>query len=179
MREIWFVCPGCGEKVRLNCNYPLLREYIGNPPYVACCECEKCGWRSPYGKGRNEDEAMVKALSFLDKLSKRWKEDVRLIEANKLKNVLLQYCENSEISELKKDGIMRAIEIIELQPTFDAKPVIHANWLDATRPDEDDYVESTCSNCLHTDRHHKELSVPYCWCCGAKMDEATEDNPTD
>lgn len=72
----------------------------------------------------------------------------------------------------------RAVALIQSMqsqnPEHTETPVIHAHWTNTTRPDEDDYVERTCSNCLHTDRHYKELSVPYCWYCGAKMDEVVK-----
>lgn len=29
----------------------------------------------------------------------------------------------------------------------------------------------TCSNCLRSDIHAKTVKVPYCWFCGAKMED--------
>ncbi len=177
MREIWFVCPGCGEKVQLKHNYPFPSH--PNTSCVAYCECEKCGWRSPCGKGKNEEEAKLIALRYLNKLAERLEEDVRPIDANALKKALKKYCKRGDIiSEFKSAGIMIAIDEIERQPTFETESVIHAHWVDACIKGE--YF---CSNCCQTAPYSRERNeyykTDYCGLCGAKMDEATEDNPTD
>ena len=53
----------------------------------------------------------------------------------------------------------------------------HGHWVlceDQSKDDVDNgnylYV---CSNCNYSDVHAKTVDVPYCWHCGAKMDEVT------
>lgn len=77
---------------------------------------------------------------------------MRLIDADKLKN------------EFKKSkGLISnfAVEMVDLSPTIDAAPVIHAMW----RPNNDG-TEFMCSCCDNV-----EISkTPYCCYCGSKMD---------
>ena len=59
-------------------------------------------------------------------------------------------------------------QIVELAPTIDAVPVVHAKWIDA-REYCGDYM---CSNC---DALYGTNKFKYCPNCGAKMDLEDED----
>lgn len=54
----------------------------------------------------------------------------------------------------------------------DAEPVKHGKWRYIR--DEENNGLYECSECHHGDIHAKEREVPYCWNCGAKMDEQQE-----
>ena len=65
----------------------------------------------------------------------------------------------------------QAIEyVIDQQPTVD--PVKHGYWTKLTDLD-DDMAIYECSEC-HFQDERKGQKAPYCWSCGAKMDEVTE-----
>lgn len=55
-------------------------------------------------------------------------------------------------------------------PTIEAEPVKHGRWIEETEPDENGNVISMCNQCYHTDEHCKNIKIPYCWYCGARMD---------
>lgn len=76
----------------------------------------------------------------------------------------------------KQDGsadytIYHFEEWLEQQPTIEAKPVVHAHWLEQII---DGGQELMCSNCgeyaLMNDEFYSEFSK-YCPYCGAQMDE--------
>lgn len=46
-----------------------------------------------------------------------------------------------------------------------------AYWIQESEPDDNDNVQCQCSNCYHGDLHAIGAKVPYCWYCGAKMEE--------
>lgn len=60
-------------------------------------------------------------------------------------------------------------------PTIEAEPIRHGHWIERTKVHPDLLNESTynytCSNCGYWDTHGANVEVPYCWHCGAKMDE--------
>lgn len=64
----------------------------------------------------------------------------------------------------------------------DTQEVKHGHWIKRTKVNLDLLNESTynyeCSNCGHWDTHGANVEVPYCWHCGAKMDEISNDNET-
>ena len=51
----------------------------------------------------------------------------------------------------------------------------HGHWIERTKvyPDllNDTTYNYECSNCGYWDQHGAKVEVPYCWHCGAKMDE--------
>jgi len=60
-------------------------------------------------------------------------------------------------------------ELINRQPTIDAVPVVHGEWIDMQPPDADGNVQCWCSVCGAGELHAENQVVPYCWKCGAKM----------
>ena len=65
--------------------------------------------------------------------------------------------------------IMRKIRQL---PTIDAEPVVHGHWIDQDSDCEDWHIHQyECSKCGMGDQHNPNINVPYCWFCGAKMDE--------
>ena len=67
-------------------------------------------------------------------------------------------------------------EEIKRLPTVDI--VRHGHWIERSKVYPDFPYDSTynyeCSNCGYMDTHGADVEVPYCWHCGAKMDEVTE-----
>lgn len=61
-------------------------------------------------------------------------------------------------------------EIVYDAPTIDAVPVRHGKWKLIRMEDNGDGFY-TCSNCDRGDIHSPLVNVPYCWYCGARMDE--------
>ena len=75
--------------------------------------------------------------------------------------------------------VMVAIrEIIENVPAIDAVPVVHARWIYSGDMDLDGNSQGYCSRCGAGDKHRADLKnfVPYCWKCGARMDEKEDTN---
>lgn len=65
-----------------------------------------------------------------------------------------------------------AAEIIDRQPIIDPESLrLKAHWIYAGRTDEDGNLACRCSRCEHGDRHSPGITVPYCWFCGAKMED--------
>lgn len=66
---------------------------------------------------------------------------------------------------------MKGVVIINQFPTVEAKPVVHAHWIEQII---DGGQELMCSNCgeyaLMNDEFYSEFSK-YCPYCGAQMDE--------
>lgn len=89
---------------------------------------------------------------------------VRLIDADAL------------IACLQKDPLYPLVErygmsgVIDAQPTVDAVPVKHGKW-NLIRMEDNGDGFYTCSNCDRGDIHSPLVTVPYCWYCGARMDE--------
>lgn len=71
--------------------------------------------------------------------------------------------------------------LIDAAPTIDAKPVKKGIWLRDSEPyagpDEHGCMRYFCSKCDCCDEHKVGIKVPYCWNCGAEMeDEEDEKN---
>lgn len=64
---------------------------------------------------------------------------------------------------------------IESAETVEAEPVRHGHWekLHKTYGEDVDCgdYDWRCSECGKVDCHNIKVEVPYCWHCGAKMDE--------
>ena len=76
-------------------------------------------------------------------------------------------------AELK--GISKAWKKIKnLPPAQDAVPVMHGHWIETGESDDAGNKYYSCSCCHAGENHHPKVMVPYCWKCGAKMDEVTE-----
>ena len=55
-----------------------------------------------------------------------------------------------------------------------ADAIKHGHWEKLAEADADGNVWYSCSICNRGDLHAEEAVVPYCWYCGAKMDEVEE-----
>lgn len=66
-------------------------------------------------------------------------------------------------------------KIIEKLPAADVAPVIYAKWKFVAGPDEDNNLQFICDNCGAGDVHAADVTVPYCWKCGARMDGGDEE----
>lgn len=59
---------------------------------------------------------------------------------------------------------------IEAAPAADVAEVVHGRWIDSGENDADGNGKFRCSVCGSQDRHVRDIEVPHCWFCGAKMD---------
>jgi DNA-directed RNA polymerase subunit RPC12/RpoP len=93
---------------------------------------------------------------------------MRLIDAEALKkeigifiNIAQTYHENRAYKAV--------LHRIDVAPTIEAKPVVHAHW-------EPENYYYRCSNCEETAFWDldEDSSYAYCPWCGARMDEVTE-----
>lgn len=76
---------------------------------------------------------------------------------------------NSTYESAMKDMLRFFITLIDNQTTI--KPEVRrGKWIEETEPDENGNVIAMCNQCYHTDEHCKNIKIPYCWYCGAKMD---------
>ena len=67
-------------------------------------------------------------------------------------------------------------EDIDAAPTIDPESLrLKAHWIYDGKIDEDENLVCRCSRCEHGDRHSPGITVPYCWFCGAKMEEKTDE----
>ena len=64
---------------------------------------------------------------------------------------------------------MDMIEIIENYPT--AEECKHGHWVQVSDWDKNGQAHFDCSVCGAGDVHADDAEVPYCWHCGAVMDE--------
>ena len=57
--------------------------------------------------------------------------------------------------------------------------VRYGHWIERTKVYPALFTDSTyiyeCSNCGYMDTHGANVEVPYCWHCGAKMDEVRDE----
>lgn len=90
-------------------------------------------------------------------------------------------CARCDLAMEKADvlaALNLAIECVQTITSQDLVKVVHAHWV---RPAHD-YEHPYCSHCKNPAIRYPFMGhyMPdYCPKCGAKMDEATEDNPTD
>lgn len=92
------------------------------------------------------------------------------------KNAVMEaYCKDCPVEDCK-DYCVDVQWIFEL-PAADVAPVIHAHWRDlGEKPDEYGNHLYECSNCMLGDFHDPKTIVPYCWNCGARMDEEVDND---
>lgn len=95
----------------------------------------------------------------------------RLIDADALKEHFKEYTTHSGI-QASLDRY--ALKVIEEEPTVDAVPVVHAQWLNSEDTGEKMYECSYCE-CRMIARWY-DMAVglygfKYCPYCGARMDE--------
>lgn len=93
----------------------------------------------------------------------------RLIDADALKVELGDRRLDHDFCIYGDEATVR--DFIDDAPTIEAEPVRHGKWIPVGEPDDNDNVHAQCSVCGHGDTYSKGLKVPYCWFCGAKMDE--------
>ena len=95
----------------------------------------------------------------------------RLIDANEILQSEHQHY------DYMADEYYVLVRDIENAPTVDAEPVRHGHWIERTKVYPALFTDSTyiyeCSNCGYMDTHGANVEVPYCWHCGARMDEST------
>ena len=93
----------------------------------------------------------------------------RLIDANALKEL---FPDNGEGSWTYNVTVKACIDA---QPPIDAEPVKHGHWILSEVQDEEENANGNyryrCSCCGYSDLHAKNQTVPYCWHCGARMDQ--------
>ena len=70
-------------------------------------------------------------------------------------------------------GILLGLMISLAKELYSKKEnTIHAHWIDKDKDCEDWHIhQHECSKCGMGDQHNPNVNVPYCWFCGAKMDE--------
>lgn len=106
--------------------------------------------------------------------------DVRPIDANALLRFIDEQMEVTKRIERNTMGIeadgTALMDLIRYQvtsaPTIDYAPVVHAHWIATDGfEQETNEREFKCSNCGKVDKQGIWSDVPYCWHCGARMDE--------
>lgn len=81
----------------------------------------------------------------------------------------LQDCYNGFSDTYDKACIIGVIE--EVPPT---EPIKHGHWIEEGLVDGNQNRYCRCSECGKGDTQAISQRVPYCWWCGAKMDEVEE-----
>jgi hypothetical protein len=88
-------------------------------------------------------------------------------EINKMDRLYLNI-QDGEIRVLPYDNVIRIIQRTESERKV-------GKWIlsDAQRREdiENGNYQYFCSNCLYSDIHAKTVTVPFCWHCGAKMED--------
>lgn len=62
--------------------------------------------------------------------------------------------------------------MMKYRPTIDAVPVVHAHWETVSTCGSEDVCR--CSHCNRKASFSFYDKIPYCWNCGAKMDEGVK-----
>lgn len=90
-----------------------------------------------------------------------------LIDKDKLAESMVWRDDQGMISSI--DDVL---DTIDTAPTIDPESLRpKAHWIYDGRIDEDGNLVCRCSCCVHGDRHSPGITVPYCWFCGAKMED--------
>lgn len=72
------------------------------------------------------------------------------------------------------DGVGAVADlIVDEAPTIEERK--HGHWVQVSDWDKNGQAHFDCSVCGAGDVHADEAEVPYCWHCGAVMDEVAED----
>ena len=94
-----------------------------------------------------------------------------LIDKDKLAESMVWRDDQGMISSI--DDVL---DTIDTAPTIDPESLRpKAHWIYDGKTDEDGNLVCRCSRCEHGDRHSPGITVPYCWFCGAKMEEKTDE----
>lgn len=117
---------------------------------------------------------MIKPLNAATTEKGRLK--MRLIDADKARAALEQAIRNCDINNAYDryycDGLQNA-KLCLAQPTIEERK--HGHWVQVSDWDKNGQAHFDCSVCGAGDVHADEAEVPYCWHCGAVMDEVAED----
>lgn len=103
---------------------------------------------------------------------------MRLIDADRLLDLLNdnQAQHDNELKGTYYDGVSNGLEVaivcVEYAPTVEERK--HGHWIQVSDWDKDANAHFDCSVCGFGDKHGDDVVVPYCWHCGAVMDEETE-----
>ena len=79
---------------------------------------------------------------------------------------VFENCRNCEL--LDEYQVTR---IIYSQPIIEAEPIRRGYWIEIIPANIDHNITVQCSVCGAGDTHAEGVHVPYCWHCGAKMEE--------
>lgn len=100
---------------------------------------------------------------------------MRTIDADALKIAIIEEGQRSkrykmgEFWELNREEIWK---VIDCMPTIEERKTGHWLMYEIQRVEDvnnGNYLY-VCSECGHSDVHAKGVVVPFCWCCGAKME---------
>lgn len=93
---------------------------------------------------------------------------MKVYESQKVKSLV-----NEVFDEAENYGWYKAMAHLQRRmtdiPEIDAEPVRHGHWI---KVGCSFYGVSRyeCSVCHYTDEHNESREVPYCWQCGARME---------
>ncbi len=99
-----------------------------------------------------------------------------LIDGDRIITAQLYDDEHEEFTE-KKMSIIDYINAYTDEGVTEADVVEQqkiGHWIELGYLENDNY-DFECSECHHTDTHSKTVKVNYCWNCGAKMQEESEE----
>lgn len=77
--------------------------------------------------------------------------------------------------KIGQDGTWYVLGLIDSMPTIEAEPIRHGHWIEEGLVDGNQNRYCRCSECGKCDTQAISQKVPYCWWCGARMDESGED----
>ena len=89
---------------------------------------------------------------------------------NRIKNTL----KNPETAHYDTLMFYEIEDVLEDVEPADVVHVVHAHWIQTSAEDENGNAYYYCSNCGRGESHNPIVEVPYCWKCGAKMNEGDE-----
>ena len=75
-----------------------------------------------------------------------------------------------KFSEISGTPLCELVDIMCAIHAADVAEVVHGRWIDSGENDADGNGKFRCSVCGSQDRHVRDIEVPHCWFCGAKMD---------
>lgn len=97
---------------------------------------------------------------------KEVRDNLKNVPTFDIDNVIAEH-ENIGYEKGFRDGYAEAV---------DTKPVRHGHWIKKERAhaysSDSGIYRYECSLCHCSDEHNEDREVPYCWQCGALMDEA-------
>lgn len=102
--------------------------------------------------------------------------DVRLIDANELKELLAMYlAEHIRLPDKDRTTtFVGVLDWVDSSPTIDAVPVVHGRWVLVSKGNFSPgglEIEEKCSECgRYVYRYEDQPQDNYCPNCGAKMD---------